>query len=496
MTKSLLWIASALIFVAFLASSPFVYAAETLVENLPAIRFSATDHLLFTNAENELNPGAPNPNLFLHEAVVRAEVANVSAQIHFSNRFATNGPTADLPFVLEKKEVTAEWRDWELRAGDAHHELGKGIALSLYRDDIFGINHTLEGASLRYRPEGGEILGFAGRVNPLKNPVALNAVADPLGENTLFLMGTSATLKTSPLAKLGAHYFIALNKPPEELIRHFNRYWNTVGASYSQLEIVPNVDFYAESNLLLPSRLRGRDYFNEEPGVGTYASLVWSPSPWAVKLEVKDYRRYDFPFRRPPTLEENIVESTHNDDTFGTRLELSHRDIINKSQIQVSYLGGYDRVLGVPIHHGVLGGKYHELELSGGYRSLPTHSNLVHGAFKFKLDTFKRQSIELNARKQRANLNLSALPTVEDRNKLDLTYTFSRNWTASVGYEFVPSNPESNQHFANLGTELKWGALVGKAFVGATSGGTLCSGGVCRRVPPFKGAMLETQYTF
>ncbi|MEZ4749364.1 MAG: hypothetical protein R3B54_01685 [Bdellovibrionota bacterium] len=104
MTRSLLWTTSALLFIAFLAGSPFVYAADTLVENLPSLRFSATDHLLFTNAENELNPGAPNPNLFLHEAVVRAEVANVAAQVHFSNRFATDSSATDIPFVLEKRK--------------------------------------------------------------------------------------------------------------------------------------------------------------------------------------------------------------------------------------------------------------------------------------------------------------------------------------------------------------------------------------------------------
>ena len=57
----------------------------------------------------------------------------------------------------------------------------------------------------------------------------------------------------------------------------------------------------------------------------------------------------------------------------------------------------------------------------------------------------------------------------------------------------------------NLATFFRWtgialvfiaGGLVSKAFIGKTSGGTLCSGGVCRVVPPYTGAMLETTYVF
>jgi hypothetical protein len=42
--------------------------------------------------------------------------------------------------------------------------------------------------------------------------------------------------------------------------------------------------------------------------------------------------------------------------------------------------------------------------------------------------------------------------------------------------------------------EIRWnfdpGTFV-RGFVGATPGGTICSGGVCREVPPFEGLLLQ-----
>ena len=110
-----------------------------------------------------------------------------------------------------------------------------------------------------------------------------------------------------------------------------------------------------------------------------------------------------------------------------------------------------------------------------------------------KTKTFKGQAAEFSFRKLYEHINLDSLPTVKDRNLFDVTYTFSEVFNVSVGYEYFPrASAASGNHFFNGGGSLRLGALTTRAFVGKTNGGTLCSGGVCRQIPPYTGAYLET----
>ena len=127
---------------------------------------------------------------------------------------------------------------------------------------------------------------------------------------------------------------------------------------------------------------------------------------------------------------------------------------------------------------------------------MPAKNNLAHISSKLSFPTFRRQSIEVVALKQFQRKDF-VLGTSEDRSLLELTYTFSDALNSTVGYEYIPTNSDSvGKHFANVGAGLKQGALSSRCFLGQTSGGTRCSGGVCRVVPPYTGAMLETTYTF
>jgi hypothetical protein len=77
-----------------------------------------------------------------------------------------------------------------------------------------------------------------------------------------------------------------------------------------------------------------------------------------------------------------------------------------------------------------------------------------------------------------------------------LGYTFSERWSATMGYEYIPVGTPGTQHYVNVGGNYHDGPFQAKAFVGKTSGGSLCSGGVCLPVPAYTGAYVETIYTF
>lgn len=491
---------ASLAFCALGAESP--EASDSITESVEGWRFSGTDHLLFSSSEDLLAPGTPR-NLLLHENDLRTEYGPYSASILFTNRLGLGSTTGESrPFVLEKKLVSGEWDQWEVKLGDTHQELGRGVALSLYRDDVFGINHTLEGGSFKFRPESWEFHLFGGRINTLESPVALNPQPDPLGDNQIYLVGGGIRYEPTPLSKIGGHYFIALNRPPDEKIRLFDKVWNTVGATYLNEDILSDVELYVESNVLHRQLLVREDYEAQPLGVGSYASVVWSPLPWKVRWEAKDYRRYFFDFRRGPTLEEDIVVTQHAEDVSATKLYVENKDVEQGKTYYASYLYGRDRFVQADIHHGVAGLKLPapwtgDIEVKGGYRELPGNTQMVHGALKIKIPTAKRQTFELGLSKQYSRLNLGLAPRTEDRNRADVTYTFAPGIFASINYEFMPFNtPQAGQHFVALSGSVKIDSVTAKGMVGKTSGGTVCSGGVCRVVPAFTGAMLETQVAF
>jgi Family of unknown function (DUF6029) len=476
---------------------------STLDESFGSPRISAIDHLIASSSKDPNDPNSAASNLLLHSDVVSAEYQQYRLVVQFTNRFSltqTSDPNVAKPFVLDKATASAEWETWDLKGGDTHQEWGRGIALSLYRDDVFGLDNTLQGAVARYHPKGVDATILGGRINSLVAPVAINPIDNPLLNRSVYLAGTSVKTKLGDDTTLGTHYFYAVEQPNGQ---PRDASWHTVGATLNQENMLGGLDAYLESNLLV------RDLLNPDgsaqqlaDGMGTYIALSYAPGTWKTKWELKDYRNYWFEWHRPPTLEEDMIEVTNLSDVTGTRLSYEQRFSDGRASAEGSWLWGYDRSTGSQVYHGVVGTKFKvgdssEWEVKGGYRWMPDHNNLVHGDLKGRFKTFKGQALEIEARTQYANLKLNLLPYQDDRNVFTVTYTWSEHFTTGLGYEYVPSNDlDIGQSFYNGSVSYKTGSLVSKAFVGQTSGGTLCSGGICRQVPPYSGAMLETTVLF
>ena len=82
------------------------------------------------------------------------------------------------------------------------------------------------------------------------------------------------------------------------------------------------------------------------------------------------------------------------------------------------------------------------------------------------------------------------------RGGVSLTYSLGIQLvlTATLRWDnYVAADVRALHEFYPAG-EVKWVFSPGNfvsAFFGATPGGTLCSGGVCRQVPLFEGAMVQ-----
>ncbi len=469
------------------------------------VRVTATDHLLISNQKDPSNPLGDAANTMVHSDTLRAEYGAYSLKVEISNRLPLDSqtnidnPSVKEPFNLEKVLAEAEWSTLDIKLGDSYQELGKGIMLSLYRDDVFGIDNTLQGGAIHYHPKGVDLTFLAGRVNAIDAPVAINPVPSPLENRNVYLAGGQVKVDVAKDTKIGGQYLLALEQPLNS--PNFDRNWHQVGAVFSKDGLFDTIDIYAESNVMTGAYTYGDLSIPSTEGYGSYGSITWSPDRWKFKAEVKDYRDYDFDFQRPPTLEEDLIDNSNLNNVSGGRISVDRKLNDNTTTLSASSLVAYDRNFDSALYHEVVGAKFEALgktkfEVKAGYRWMPGHNDLVHASITSKVKTFKGQSIEFSAAKQKADLKLNIIPDLEDRNVFGVTYNFSERWSGGIGYEYVPSNASDlGNNFFNVNAALKRGNITGRVMVGQTSGGTVCSGGVCRQIPPFSGALVESIIT-
>ncbi len=474
------------------------------VETTTNARVTATDHLLFSNFKDPQDAESIPTNLFLHEDTVRGEYGILGGDLNFTNRYATTGDTSqNRIFTLEKKTISIVRDDWDLKFGDTNQEFGKGLALSLYNNSTFGINNTVEGVAANYHPDRFRMTAVGGRINVLKSPVAINPMPNPnpLQGRSAYLAAASVGGDLGNATKVSGHYVGVLDQTDGSGVIERNSH--TVGVTFDK-SLFDEVDLYAESNMLLSTKRLGGTEAEQPTGYGSYASLVWSPSPWKAKLEVKDYRKLDLDWNRVPTLEDDLIVSVHTKDVSAFRLYGERKIGQSRATVYSSYLLADDREERGIVNHPIIGTKiplpnHAELESKAGYRWVPNHYYLMHVQGKGQLRTAPGQFIELSVRKQfgRTNLDKGELYGEEDKYVAALTYTFSEKFNATLGYEYVPTNEYAQgQHFPSVGASYRTGSLVARGFVGQTSGGPQCAGGMCRQVLAFSGAMAETTITF
>jgi len=496
-TRISLIVASLLPLAASAAVETAVISEQVLARG--GARLSAQGRGFFSSARDPQDPESKPTGVLLHETLVGGEAGDLGAGVRFSNRLTTNGPRdLNTPFTLEKKTLRGELGDLRVELGDSYQELGRGIALALYRDPVLGLDTTLEGASVRYRPEGWEAGAFGGRVNPWKVPVAVQPVDSPLLGREAFLAGGQAQARLAADAVVGTHYLMTWSRKTGATV--MEKRWQTVGAWAAVDGVGGAVDLYAEANLLTPENLARPD-LSQARGWGAFASAAWSGGGWRARIEGKDYGRFAYDLRRPPNIEDDVVLTLNTTDVASARLFAERLFPEAKASAGGSMLAGYDRVLGVPFYHGLATAKHHALgaewEWKGGYRWAVARNDLVHVGGKAKIPTAKAQALELEAKAILQVKNLQATPQREDRYTLGVTYSFSERWAAGLGYEGLPTNPaDAGRGFTNANLAYRSGSFAAKGFVGQTGGGAQCSGGVCRQVPPYKGAMVEGTYAF
>jgi hypothetical protein len=215
----------------------------------------------------------------------------------------------------------------EATLGDASAQLGRGIVLSVRKQDELGSDTTIRGARLSLSTRGAlklKLTALGGELNPLRldeasgrylgvqsDRDALHAIAEagmPRAIETDFAPLTEAC-STSPTCsyapdriaagqiELGARNFklaaqgSALFRGPAlsgDLVRSAERIV-TLSQSVELPRLASDLSLYGEAAF---QHLAPRDALTRlDPGYGVYASLSYTPASVALTLEARHYRR-------------------------------------------------------------------------------------------------------------------------------------------------------------------------------------------------------------
>ena len=455
-------------------------------------------------------------------------------------------PNECLQYDVRLERLSAHWEtgDLKLDAGDAYGVLGRGIALSMRRVDVIGVDTALRGGQLAYDSGGVFLKLLGGAANPQNlDPARLTIRRDPVDR-----LRSDFRIREHDFV-IGGEAGVRLGRQRVELGLHALRTWfafnpvaqrNTivdVGGWHLALPSLANgkLSFYGEVNALhrlsnFETRADTRTY-----GRAIYASLQAQLGKGTLLIEWKDYSNYLVGevngteqswrvYSAAPTLERDQERPRSLFNARGGRMQLDYGFLPGPWSFSATALVyghaedvDVDPWSGTLVTHGFakvqrinnadsadeIGwtfdlevGARRESYIDASHAALP---DLQNGQLDWRVLHF---SLEAGIVVRKHSLELSVIHRSERQRFLDFV-DFVRS-TASLTWSFAGKirvgaflgwNTENRSNPALYpGGEARYDFLEGsfiRIFGGMTPGGRICSGGVCRDVPPFSGALTE-----
>lgn len=454
----------------------------------------------------------------------------------------------------ERMVLRWEHESWSIEVGDAQLVMGRGIALSFRKVDLLAVDNALRGGHVRFDDGHFRFRLHAGMANPQnQDPITLAVIRDP--EDFVVAGGVGATLGPDDMINTGAHALrVWFQDDSGGALSFRNRTADVIGYFVEVPALLDGqLALYAEANAMrrtwVPPML-GETPSAEEHSYGraVYASAQLSLTELTLLLEWKDYR--DF-LIAPTSLEgtaSRIYSAAPNIEFEGPqrlraignqrgaslRMDYAFLPGPYSFSVNASVFGLAEEPLRDPwddilVTHGwatiARRQEYDEdpnwsLELIGGYRRESYIHGLSRGTIRVPAGEPDREmihgqlsaavgsgdhAIEISAdHRYETQRNFSGGLTDYHIGGISLTYTYGIQFVAAATMRwtnFVSPTPRAmrfgwDEEVAAFypSIELQWNFDPGtfiRGMIGATPGGQICSGGVCREVPPFEGGMLQ-----
>ena len=460
----------------------------------------------------------------------------------------------DSDIRLERFSVHWDHDAWTLDAVDSYAILGRGIALSFRRLDILGVDTALRGGQVAYDNDAIYFKALGGAVNPQNlDPNTLAIIRRPADRlrrdlwkdpgSRDWVLGGELGYRL-PGFEIGAHAARYWFADDSESGLFTNETDLDIFGWHLELPQLAGgrVAFYGEADISQRQSERNGEPNGTGAGRAIYASLQIEASERAtIALEWKDYRRFYVAddvgadahrvYSALPDLEGDYERPENQSNARGGRFQLDYGFLPGDWGISASLLsyGHAEHRESAPVDEGdpwsrdgfwlnhlqlklqkVIQGDPGAFgwtfDLLGGYRDDrylgardgrqggDLHWRVVHGQVETGV-VFGEHSFELSVlHRQEAKWNFS-IGDLDHFVRGSASVTYSWHGRIRVAPVLAWNNEKSGVApvlYPGLEGRVDFmdGSFV-RVFGGLQPGGRVCSGGVCRDVPLFKGALAE-----
>jgi len=418
-------------------------------------------------------------------------------------------PTPDFEddVILERFELRFRQKPWTLVGGDFYQQLGRGIALSMRKEDQASTDTTLQGGLVELKTREHHAAVFGGRANPAN----LDEISQHFIEDTNDVMA-GGLYDFTQLEAFDTGVYGVFITPTEKLLGERTKQ-HTEGIYVDLNGLTKHAALYLEVDLQHRELLGQSCSFFEEDcsGKAAYAALDLSFGDFSVLAEGITLEAFEqrgsrntalnrsFEYNQPPTLERIDQEVSPMRDVQGARLKAEVTFL--EQDLLFTVDGVYkeiepDSPARVVLMHGFGGGEYSfqegrsRLSASSGYRQEATDKatvkTMVHGEADYLQWLWSKLSLHVSARHESRTLEDD--PFVRGSALLGVEWTGLGSLTFELGYDTQnPSADVANEFYAGIATLELMDNLSARLVGGTQRGGLRCIAGVCRDYPAFAG---------
>ena len=442
---------------------------------------------------------------------------------------------------------------WTLEAGDTQLVLGRGVALSFRKVDLLGVDNALRGGHVRHRGKVLRFQAHGGLANPQnQDPINLAIIEEP---EDVVLGGSVGARVPGQIGLTAKAQAVRVWFEDNELAVEENRAVDVWGGSLEVPALLQGkVALYAEGNVMRRTETLPGDEDVERLGRGVYGSAQLQLDRVTLLFEWKDYTdflvapsvlegqpwriynaapaveydgpqrlrgignqrgggaRFDYAFLPGPwafainSVFYGFSEEIERDPWEGIWVTHSWAEI----QRRPVYTDGWTWSFNADI-----GGRFEiinqptALDEVFGLESGDLDRSIAHGRGEFVLgygDHAFDLTIDHRFEAERAlDSETGRLDLREfEIGGTALTYSYGIKLAVALGLQWTDFQPgivdlrdEKDYIFDGRlypSIETRWTFTPGtfiSVFVGQTPGGQICSGGICRDVPPYEGVNVQ-----
>ncbi len=421
---------------------------------------------------------------------------------------------------IERLTLGYRWDDLQFQIGDFYRQLGRGILLSLRKEDEIGVDIALRGGQLGYTGDTHRASLFAGRTNPSNlDNVNEKFVRDPDD----VIAGAEYGLRGLGPVDLAVHgLYLGIAEPL--LASEPDDHTLAVGGTAEIADLAEIGSLFVEADW------QQRTLAGEQTtGLAAYALVELYLGDWGVVVEglyLDDFEisgspnsalQNPFVYNQPPTLERIDQEVLNNIDVQGARLRLDYTlldgdllvyangmyrvtDPDEAAEVtQLHAYGGFDLTYDDESSRLSASGGWRDEKRTGGGASddlksmIHAEGDWLHalgGGWAVHLTT-------LNELRTRNSIGQGADDYARGSTLVGLERAALGALTIEYGYDTDDDTASARNHF--IAGIVDWHTtddLRLRATVGTQRGGLKCVGGVCRIFPEFAGARLDVIGTF